>query len=44
MLVMTAMAGDSFRNEPSLSSASATMSSPRPSRALLPKALTAARR
>ena len=38
MLVITAIAGDSLRNERSLSSASATMCSPLPSRALLPKA------
>ena len=39
MLVMTAIDGHSTRNERSLSSASATMYWPRPSRALLPKAL-----
>ena len=37
---MTATDGVSFRNERSLSSASTTMRSPRPSRALLPKALS----
>ena len=36
MLVMTAIVGESFRKEPSLSSASATMTSPSPSLALLP--------
>ncbi len=36
MLVMTARQGLSFRKEPSLSSASATITSPSPSRALLP--------
>src|SRR4051794_20007716 len=40
MLVITAIVGNSFRNERSLSSASATMNSPLPSRALLPKALS----
>ena len=40
MFVITAIDGDSFRNERSLSSASATMYSPRPSRALLPNALS----
>ena len=40
MFVITAMDGDSFRNERSLSSASTTMYSPRPSRALLPNALS----
>jgi hypothetical protein len=39
MLVITAIVGNSFRNDPSLSSASATINSPRPSLALLPKAL-----
>src|SRR5262249_22875397 len=39
MLVITAIVGNSFRNDRSLSSASATMNSPLPSRALLPKAL-----
>ena len=38
MLVTTAMIGDSMRNEPSLSSASATRKSPCPSRALVPSA------
>ncbi len=36
MFVTTATVGDSFRNEPSLSSASATRNSPCPSLALLP--------
>ena len=40
MFVITAIDGDSFRNERSLSSASTTMYSPRPSRALLPNALS----
>src|SRR5580765_3302159 len=40
MFVITAIVGNSFRNERSLSSASATISSPRPSRALLPNALS----
>ena len=40
MFVITAIVGDSFRNDRSLSSASATISSPRPSRALLPNALS----
>src|SRR5437588_223511 len=40
MLVITAIVGNSFRNDRSLSSASATMNSPLPSRALLPKALS----
>ena len=40
MLVMTAKRGASFRNDRSLSSASATRYLPRPSRALLPNALT----
>ena len=40
MFVITAIDGDSFRNERSLSSASTTMYSPWPSRALLPKALS----
>ena len=40
MFVTTAIVGDSLRNERSLSSASTTMYSPRPSRALLPKALS----
>ena len=40
MFVITAIVGNSFRNDRSLSSASATMYSPLPSRALLPKALT----
>ena len=40
MFVITAMDGDSFRNERSLSSASTTMYSPLPSRALLPNALS----
>ena len=40
MLVITAMVGQSMRNDRSLSSASATMYSPRPSRALLPNALS----
>src|SRR5213083_1653970 len=39
MFVITAIVGNSFRNDRSLSSASATISSPRPSRALLPNAL-----
>ena len=39
MFVITAIDGDSLRNERSLSSASTTMYSPRPSRALLPNAL-----
>src|SRR5215813_8725731 len=39
MFVITAIVGNSFKNERSLSSASATISSPRPSRALLPNAL-----
>ena len=39
MFVITAV-GNSFRNDRSLSSASATISSPRPSRALLPNALS----
>ncbi len=38
MVVTTAMVGLSFRNEPSLSSASATRKSPRPSLALVPRA------
>ena len=38
MLVTTAMMGESIRNEPSLSSASATRYSPWPRRALLPSA------
>ena len=40
MFVITAIVGNSFRNDRSLSSASATISSPRPSRALLPNALS----
>ena len=40
MFVITAIVGNNFRNDRSLSSASATSSSPRPSRALLPKALS----
>ena len=40
MFVITAIDGHSIRNDRSLSSASATMYSPRPSRALLPKALS----
>ena len=40
MLVTTVIAGESSRNVPSLSSASATKRSPRPSRALLPRAWT----
>src|SRR4051812_7282889 len=40
MFVITASVGNSFRNDRSLSSASATISSPRPRRALLPKALS----
>ena len=40
MLVITAIDGHNMRNDRSLSSASATMYSPRPSRALLPKALS----
>ena len=36
MLVTTAMAGENFKKEPSLSSASATMKSPWPSTALVP--------
>ncbi len=36
MFVMTAIEGPSFRKEPSLSSASATITSPFPRRALLP--------
>ena len=40
MFVTTAIDGDSLRNDRSLSSASTTMHSPRPSRALLPKALS----
>ena len=39
MFVMTAIDGQSIRNDRSLSSASATMNSPLPRRALLPKAL-----
>jgi hypothetical protein len=39
MLVTSARAGESLRNERSLSSASTTIDWPRPSRALLPKAL-----
>ena len=39
MFVITAIVGNNLRNVRSLSSASATMSSPLPSRALLPKAL-----
>ena len=39
MFVITAIDGHSIRNDRSLSSASATMYSPRPSRALLPNAL-----
>src|SRR6187455_2939296 len=39
MFVITAIVGNNFKNERSLSSASATISSPRPRRALLPKAL-----
>jgi hypothetical protein len=38
MFVITAIDGHSIRNDRSLSSASATMYSPRPSRALLPNA------
>ena len=40
MFVITAIVGNSFRNDRSLSSASATINSPRPSRALLPNALS----
>ena len=40
MFVITANRGDSFRNDRSLSSASATRYLPRPSRALLPNELT----
>src|SRR6476469_866510 len=40
MLVTSAIAGDSLRNERSLSSASTTMYSPFPSLALLPNALS----
>src|SRR6185312_7127300 len=40
MFVITAIVGYSFRNERSLSSASATIRSPLPSRALLPNALS----
>src|SRR5581483_10065601 len=40
MFVITAIVGNNFKNERSLSSASATISSPRPSRALLPNALS----
>ena len=39
-VIMTAIVGDNLRNDRSLSSASATMYCPRPSRALLPKALS----
>jgi hypothetical protein len=40
ILVMTATVGESRRKERSLSSASTTIHSPRPRRALLPKALS----
>ena len=40
MLVTTAMVGEYFRKDPSLSSASATMKSPRPSTALVLRLLS----